>query len=91
MDKKLVDGLPPLLETATFSWETWVDGWLALGSSESADFAWNLFLWETQFPFLKNLWENGENFKVVAGGVEVVGNEKLLNFPWKSWGGEVEK
>jgi hypothetical protein len=37
-DKKLVDELPPLLETVTFPWEDWVDGSLVLGSV-SADFA----------------------------------------------------
>ena len=90
MDRKLVDGLPLLLETVPFSWETWADGWLALGS-ESADFAWNLFLWETQFPFPNNLWENGENFKVAARVEEVLGNGKFLNFVGRCWGGEVEK
>jgi hypothetical protein len=88
-DKKLVVELPPVLETVTFPTEDWVDGSLVLGSA-SADFAWNLFLWETQIPFLNNLLENGEKFRVETGA-EVLGNGKLLTFVGKSWSAEVEK
>ena len=71
-DNKLVDGLPPFLELSTFSRENFV-GNLLVSASESAEFAWNLLLRKTQFPLVKNLWENGE-YTTVEDEIEVVVN-----------------
>lgn len=60
-DKKEVDALPLLLSLEASP--TWL-----VPPSGSADFAWSLFLPETQFPFLENLYESEE--KLWAGFVE---------------------
>lgn len=60
-DKKEVDALPLLLSLEASP--TWL-----VPPSGSADFAWSLFLPETQFPFLENLCESEE--KLWAGFVE---------------------
>lgn len=80
-DKKLVavdDELLPSVEGARVSWESC---WLEFVS----DFARNLILRETQFPFLHNFCENGEHL-IVETGNEVEGNGKLLSgFELDGW------
>lgn len=88
-DNKLVDGLPPFLELSTFSRENFV-GNLLVSASESAEFAWNLLLRKTQFPLVKNLWENGE-YTTVEDEIEVVGNGKCLVCGKKEWDGFEEQ
>ena len=72
----------PPLETASSSWEN------PGSASGSADFARNLFPWETQFPFPNNLGENGENLEVETEKGET-GNENWV-FEENFWGGFVK-